>query len=367
LDDQIAELDQRVNGILSFTTKDRQFWKDSWTMVKEIGSSFKNVRYPTKAEKDAAWRKFQDVVDQMRSEREKFNQKRDAAAQTSDSLKKKIILMAQSAWPRETGFETLAMALTGLIVAELFANIVVNVARSLLGMDAIDSHEKEKRKLMELSSQMKKAWNAFNDHKNELLPKDKADCFKILEGVQSELNKVWDEWRAEANERREKKNRELAEKREHKQRLIKEMRALIRYADQKDSKEQTEALMAEWKQVGFSGTDYDNELWEDFKSALDSFWTTRKKATVNRLKERLSNQEGFYEKLKGSVEHDEEVVEDKREKLSNVRPGRRADEIREHLESKIESLEQKIESKKEKLDQVESDIDELRRRIREID
>src|SRR6185437_454197 len=221
-------------------------------------------------------------------------------------------------------------------------------------------------RLMECSNQLKRAWNTFSERKQELLPKDRADCFKILEGVQLELQKTWDEWKAEGQAIHQEREEAFERKREGKRRLITEMKALIRRADEKDAKDEANALMNEWKQVGFSGKGSDDQLWSDFKSALDDFWTTRKRATVQRLEARLSNQEAFLEKMEESVQHDEGVLDDKREKLSNVFEGRRADEIRSHLEEVIELLEKKIESKKEKIEEVESDIAEINRRIREI-
>jgi len=213
---------------------------------------------------------------------------------------------------------------------------------------------------------MKHAWNTFSERKQELLLKDRADCFKVLEGVQSELQRAWDEWKTEGQAIHQEREESFERKRTEKRRLISEMKSLGRRADEKEAKDEANALMNGWKHVGFSGKESDDQLWSDFKEALDDFWATRKRATVQRLEARLSNQEAFLEKMEESVRHDEGVLDDKREKLSNVFDGRRADEIRSHLEEVIESLEKKIESKKEKIEELESDIAEIRRRIREI-
>src|SRR6185437_17112470 len=139
----------------------------------------------------------------------------------------------RAAWPHDDGFETLAMAVTGLIIAQLAAYMVEDVVRSLFGMEAVTPREREKRRLMECSNQLKRAWNTFSERKQELLPKDWADCFKILEGVQLELQKTWDEWKAEGQAIHQEREEAFERKREGKRRLITEMKALIRRADEK--------------------------------------------------------------------------------------------------------------------------------------
>lgn len=367
LDSKINDLNSRVNGMSFLTTKDAVFWRETWALVKEIGAEFKEIRYPTWQDKDAAWKSFQGIVEQMKADRDRKQREHDERAKSSEALKMKIIGMAQSAWPREDGFESLAMAVTGIVFAQLAAYIVEDMVRTLLGMESLTPREREKRRLTELSDRMKWAWNTFSERKQELLPKDRADCFKILEGVQSELQKAWDEWKTEGQAIHQEREDAFERKRQDKRRLISEMKALVRRADEKEAKDDASALMNEWKQVGFSGKGSDDQLWSDFKEALDDFWTTRKRGTVQRLESRLSNQEAFLEKMEESVRHDEGVLEDKREKLANVFDGRRADEIRSHLEEVIESLEKKIESKKEKIEEVESDIAEIKRRIRDIE
>src|SRR6185437_656906 len=110
LDVKIQELNGRVNGLSFLTTKDSIFWRETWTLVKEISADFKETRYPTRQEKDTAWNTFQSIVDQMKADRDRKQKERDERAKSSESLKAKIIGMARAAWPHDDGFETLAMA-----------------------------------------------------------------------------------------------------------------------------------------------------------------------------------------------------------------------------------------------------------------
>ena len=365
LERKIAELNDRVNGRV-FTRKDGLFWRETWALVKEIGADFKTARFATREDQESAWRQFQGIVEQMKTEADRHQRERTERAQVSESAKADIIRLAYAAWPRPDGFQFMAETLVGITFAKLFGHMALDFGRALLGMDAVDPHEREKQRLTELSTAMKRAWDTFSSRKNELTPMERTGCFNVLEKVQAELNKAWEEWKAEAQGRRDQRDSVFEKKRNDKSRLIAEMKSLAQNADDRDAKDSFDGLMAEWKEIGFAGKGHEEALWSEFKSAMDSFWSARKSAYRQRLEARLANQEAFLEKLEESVRHDEGVVEDKREKLSNVFEGRRADEIRAGLGSAIESLETKIGSKNEKIEELETEIAELRQKLREI-
>jgi len=366
LDGKISELDGQINGF-SLSKKDGAFWKASWALVREIGGSFKDVRYPSRYDKDAAFARFQEIVKEMKEQREQHAKQFETRSDSSQELKSRIFAMAKSAWPHADGFEDFAMIVTGMMVLKVAAQMFAEVVTTLIGLRSADPREQEKNRLMGLSRNMKAAWDTFTSRKDELLPRDKAECFKILQGTQAELDKAWAEFKEEGKANYERREFGFEIKRQKKRDLILAMHALLRAADEKDAGKEASGIMDAWKHVGFCGRDHEDELWGEFKSAMDEFWQRRKQGAKSRLRERLKNQEAFYEKLKGAIEHDECVLEDKREKLSNVFDGGRADEIRSHLETVIASLEAKIESKKDKLSEVDASIDAIRGKLRDMD
>jgi len=365
MDAKIDELNRRVNG-MPLTTKDSDFWRETRSLEAEIWHGFKTTRYPTREEKDEAWQTFHKIVDESRAGRERHATQRATQVERSAALTRKIFARAQAAWPREDGFESLAMAVTGLAIAQLLTHFAGEIVRDLFGMKELTPSEREKRRLTELSNYMRRAWNTFTAEKQFLTHKDKGDCFNLLEAVQTELNKAWEEWRQEGQIEWQKREEVLERKRDEKRRVIEEMRSLVENADGKEATTRAGALMAEWKQIGFAGKGHDEDLWRGFDQARNSFWEARKQAQIAWMDGRIANQEAFLEKLQGSIEHLEGVLSDKRERLDNVFDGRRADEIRENLESSIASLEEKIESKRTKADEIEADIADLRQRIRSM-
>lgn len=364
LDTKIQEFESRVSAT-STIEQDGQFWRDTWALVKAIDTEFKTVVYATEKDKAAALWRFQNIVDQMREDRKRLDHKRTSQAKGSNLLRSRIINLARAAWPRQDGFAFMAKELTGLDIAVLAERVAIAKVKTPPLMPDTDPRERERGRLAELSARMKVAWDAFNAQKEDLLPKVQEDCQKILGGVQAELTKALDQWKAETLERKQKRTATFEQRKQEKLRLIAEMKSLIARAGEAGFKDRSEAIVAEWKKVGSAGMDYEDDLWAKFKCELGLFKLARKKSQDQKLQARLDNQAEFLQKLQQSVEHDKGVLKEKLEKRATVFEGPRADQIRMHLGTVIESLEQKIQSKKLKVKELLAEITEIRRALRD--
>lgn len=359
LDGMIAELDKRANGMW-LIKKDGEFWRETWALVKEIGEAFRETRYPSKEQKDRARHRFQSVVDGMKT-------KQEERSASSASLKSTIATMAEKACPFDSGVDAMAKAASGIMAIEIAGMMLKDAARALVGRSPETLDQRRRRLLVQWSDELHRVWAYFEAEKASLLPRDRTECFEVLRKAKSELDAAWTEFKGQKTEEHQQREEAFEHRRQRKRELINDMQSLIGDADAKDSKERSQGLMAKWREIGFAGRDHEDALWQEFKAALDQFWAAKKKGYARRLRERLQNQHQFLERLRGSIEHDEGVLEEKREKLSNVSDGRRADEIRDHLETAIASLEDKIQSKKEKAEQVEADIAEIESKLRDCD
>lgn len=363
LDTKIQEFEARVSAS-SPTVQDGQFWRDTWALVKAIDSEFKTVRYPTEKEKATALWRFQKIVDRVRADRKRVEHQRNSNAKGSNLLRARIINLARAAWPRQDGFAFMVKELTGLNVAELAGHVPVAKVKTPPLMPDTDPRERERGRLAELSERMKVAWDAFNAQKEDLLPKVQEDCQKILGGVQAELTKALDQWKAETLARKQQRTATFEQRNEVKLRLIAEMQSLIEKAGEPGFKDRSEAIVAEWKKTGSAGMDYEDDLWAKFKAALNLFKLARKKSQDQKLQARLDNQTTFLKDIQQSVEHDKGVLREKRAKLAEVFEGPRAEQIRTQLGTVIASLEQKIQSKRVKIKEVQSEIMAIRSSLR---
>jgi len=366
LDAKIKEFESRANGTLA-TPKDGQFWREIWALVKEIDGEFKTVGYAAEADKKAALQRFQNIVDQLRADRKREDLKHASQAKGSNVLRARILHLALAAWPGRGGFASMVRDLTGIVLPDLAEREPKEKVGTASGMADAHAREREKYRLQKLSGRMKEAWAVFNERKEDLLPRAQADCSKILEAVQTGLNKELDAWKTATRARTQQRAATFDQRRDEKLRLIAEMNSLIAGAGEPGFKDRSEALMAQWKKVGSAGMDYEDDLWAKFKSALNAFWLVRKSGRTQKLQDRLTNQEEFLKKMQQSVEHDKGVLNEKREKLSNVFDGPRAGLIRGQLGAVIASLEEKIRSKKLKIKELLSEITEIRRSLRRVE
>jgi hypothetical protein len=366
LDAKVKEFEDRVNGTLT-PAKDGPFWRETWVLVKEIDREFKTAAYATEADKKAALYRFQNIVDQMRIDRKREDAKQASQAKGLTMLRSRIINQARAAWPRQDGFAFMVKELTGANLADLAESVPVKKVKTPPLMPDTDPREREKYRLEKLAERMKVARDLFDAQKEDLVPKAQADCARILEAVEAELNKALDLWKKETMERKQKRGATFEQRKQEKLRLIAEMHTLIASAGQAGFKDRSDALMAEWKKVGSAGMDYEDDLWAKFKSAINSFWQARKGSQTQKLQARLDNQVDFLQKLQQSVEHDKGVLREKREKLLNVFDGARAELIRKQLGAVVESLEQKIQAKRAKVKELQSEITAIRRNLRDAE
>lgn len=186
LDGLISKLDSHYRQA---ARSDRP-WKEVWDEIKYIGSSFKHVRYPTKEEKNAAWEKFQGIVESVKDaqadERKQWEQK----AETSAQLRNRILRQGEYGRP-PNAFES---ALTDMIMGPITALAELYVDVITLGQLRSEIDEK-KEQLKHYSYELSKAWNLFNDNKNDMLGKDKHEVFQTLREIQEQLDAAWDEWK----------------------------------------------------------------------------------------------------------------------------------------------------------------------------
>lgn len=83
LNTQIDELQQAADNARDGTV----LWKDVWGSIRDIGQTFKIVRYPTREEKNAAWKRFQEIVTEVKEGQEQYRQ---ACEREATDLREKI-------------------------------------------------------------------------------------------------------------------------------------------------------------------------------------------------------------------------------------------------------------------------------------
>jgi hypothetical protein len=186
LDSLISKLDSHYRQA---ARSDRP-WKEIWDEIKYIGANFKQVRYPTKDEKNAAWDRFQGVVESVKDAQANELKQWERRAESSAQLRNQILRQGEHGRPPNAFERDLADMILGPIIA--FAELYVDVIT--LGQLRGEIDEK-KEQLKHYSNELRTAWNLFNDNKDDMLGKDKHEAFQTLREIQEQLDAAWDEWK----------------------------------------------------------------------------------------------------------------------------------------------------------------------------
>ncbi len=308
LDDLISRLDRDVNGF-SFFDKTGEFWAEAWSRVKAISGHFKQVRYPTRREKDEAWQRFQDIVESIKKEAERRRREKEERMEQrerdSNRALNSILQEAGGAWPWPDGLVDVMKMLTGFTLAEAMFDFAEEVIDSLLGFKPKTEADRRRDQLKQCSRHMGEAFRLFSELKEQMTGSDRSKAYEFLNKVREELERAWAIFNDEQASRRAEREEEFQVKREQKRRLISTAEALDPASH--EDRETAKGLNAQWKQVGFAGKEHEDALWSDFRDAMNSFWDKAKDISAEK-KRQWEAKEAQFEKARSA----------KREILSEV-------------------------------------------------
>jgi hypothetical protein len=275
--------------------------KSAWELIKTIGKSFKEVRYPIRSEREKAWNHFQSLVERVKEYQTQERQNRERIALQSERHKNEIIGCAEAAKPPSELAKVLCAPF--LLIPDLIGSIV----NSILPGPEIDE---TKQMLEHCSEQLREGWTIFKNSKNEMLGRDKNEAFQSLKSAEELINQAWERWRE-----------------------IKQEAYQARQA-------QREAKRAERERRD-----------EEYQRKQDE-WRNRMQEKIERLEEVVQHKEAFIDRL-------ESQIDDLRDKSYDAR----SDSFRDKVDSWIEEKETIISETKDQIRDIESKISEIRNKL----
>lgn len=176
LDDLISGLS--LIGITKFQIGDnRDLWKEFWEKCDEIGKGFKGVRYPSKQDREKAWKEFcyirKEAVEYRNNE---FNNRKFKSKSHRDYILREISLCQP---------------------------------RDLFGLDPVDIDD-----MKSLGKSLKEAVNYFSENKTEMLGGHKKECYEAILEMRRVHDAWWEHLKKIRNEIYEGKQREWERKQE---------------------------------------------------------------------------------------------------------------------------------------------------------
>lgn len=146
--------------------------------------------------------------------------------------------------------------------------------------------------------------------------------------------------------------------------LLKRAESLQHSTRWKEATDEMIELMEEWKKVGPVPRKFSDTIWEQFSAARKKFFERKdanrehRKQQAEKYKSQKAQQAfGFLRKLEDELREEEDRLEDFRNGLLNITPGKKAEELREHLEKLIRQTEHKIQHKQEKIEEMRKQME----------
>lgn len=173
-------------------------------------------------------------------------------------------------------------------------------------------------------------------------------------------DELWDKFRAARKKFYDarsdfyaKQNAEFAEKVKSKQELIEKAKAIVEEnAYSRENSDKLKELSAAWKEVGFSGRDKEEKLWNEFKGTLDTYYAGLKAFNEQKHTDWLNRMESVKSRKADMIEKQKKQLTWMERELTSVIG-----------EAAFEEMQLDIEDKKAFIEQLEAELKELEDKI----
>ena len=153
--------------------------RTTWAKAAEIQEEFRHIRYPSQAQREAAWIRFNSLRDQAADRGQTDRDRRFCKSKQRRDL---ILSDARSAH------------------YSFFADNLIPFNQ--IGVDG----------MKRMGETLRNGWQRFNEHKGEMIGAHKNECFEALREVEESQDRWWAEYKASAEERRKERINNNVEK-----------------------------------------------------------------------------------------------------------------------------------------------------------
>jgi chromosome segregation ATPase len=163
----------------------RTKWRDVWSEVKNVGQAFKESRFPTAQERQAAWGRFQSIIARAKACQQRARDEVEGRIRESERHLEQIHSYAWRATPSPESADALLAILTGGLSVLVKAGI-----EAILG-----PFDERKLELQRCRDALKEGWAYLSRNKGEMLGKHKREAFEALSNASDSLGRAWDTWK----------------------------------------------------------------------------------------------------------------------------------------------------------------------------
>lgn len=272
-------------------------FRAAWEQVKVTQTAFNETRFPTVGERQDAWRKFQELVHNIR----------ERQTEESECVRDEIVRLVNLADPKEWWVE----ALLTLGLSELLR----------IALDSLPGPNSVKSDLQDCTRKLQEARKFYRDNKSALLKQHKTVALDAIRECEDKLNRAWSEYKkgkSQAHEVRqeERRNRIQANIEKNQNRLNTLQNALSRKDENLDkNRQRVERLEGSIEHMH----EHLDQLHERLSGArTDSYresvndWIEEQTVKISEATEKL-------DKVRTWMKDDESAIGDIRDKIERVR------------------------------------------------
>lgn len=293
LDQLIRHLDASVHD----SAPQRGYWKELWSLIRQIGREFKETRYPELEDKNRAWSRFQGLVEAAKAKSEEsrsgFHNKerdRDDRKTRSKRLAEELCSRANLARPLSANERAIGdiVFFPVKMLASAFTRLTESEPTSYL--------EEVRAELAECGENLKKAWEAFTIEKDSLLPDDRRQVYETLSGIQQVLDGAWNTWKSQKTrayeerqvrweQRQQEKANRKREAEERRQQFVESVHGNIANLEERRSEAQVK-LERQQEVLEDLRNKYDTAWTDSFREKV-SGWIDERELHISRLTEKI--------------------------------------------------------------------------------
>jgi hypothetical protein len=280
----------------------RDKWKDVWNEVKSIGQTFKESRFPTVQDRQAAWNRFQYIIANVKACQERAKEIFEERVRESKyHLEKILYSYAERATPSSESADAILAICTGGLSILIKAGI-----EAILG-----PFDERKLELQKCNEALKEGWAYLSQNKAEMLGKHKKEAFEALNKTSEALHEAWYIWKSARREAIEQYHAE--------------------------------------KQAAWEARQAKREAWIAKKEA----WEERMKENISKLEHRIDQLENVLDRRQSNLS-----------KLEDMRDSAWSDSYSDRVNGWIDEENDRIRDIERKIDQIKGWISDMTAKLR---
>lgn len=280
---------------------ERGKWKDVWDEIRSIGQTFKESRFPTVRDRQAAWDRFQSIIENVKACQQRAKEIVEENVRESNYHLEQILSYADRATPPSGLADVLLAICTGGL-----SILITEGLNAILGQ-----FDDRKFELQKCSEAMKEGWAYLSQNKSQMFGKDKQKAFEALKNASEALNEAWNEWKSARG------------------------RAIEQYHAEKQ---------AAWEA---------RQAQREARIAKREAWEERMRENISKLEDRLDRLESALDRRQGNLS-----------KLEDMRDSAWSDSYRDRAEEWIAEENERISDIERKIDQVKGWISDMEVKLR---